>query len=323
MNFLDAKDKKIIYLLDKNARQSYSRIGKKVGLKKTVVAYRVNKLLKKGVIRNFYTLVDSYKLGYSSFRMYIGFQYLTPQIEKEICQHFSNYRSIWWTISAEGRFDLAVIIWVKSLADFYNFWDETLLKYRDYFRIQQFSMYIQSYNFLHEYLLSETTINKRKMYFIAGGNQNKNISDIDMNILQLLSKNARIPLRTIAEQTYLPYHIINKHIKQLLEKRIIQGFRVDIDIEKLGFELYKADIFLKEYQDRNKIINYIRTNPYLIRIDKSIGISDLELEFHVKNQNHFQDIMEDLNEKFQCSIRNYKYLSASKIHQMKLLPTIE
>ncbi len=41
MENLDVEDKKILYELDIDSRQSFSQIGRKVGLSKDVVAYRV------------------------------------------------------------------------------------------------------------------------------------------------------------------------------------------------------------------------------------------------------------------------------------------
>ncbi|MFO7677029.1 MAG: AsnC family protein, partial [Thermoplasmatota archaeon] len=40
---LDLKDRKILYELDLDCRQSNSQIGKKVGLGRDVVSYRINK----------------------------------------------------------------------------------------------------------------------------------------------------------------------------------------------------------------------------------------------------------------------------------------
>ena len=81
---IDMKDKRILYELDIDSRQSLSQIGKKVGLPKNVVAYRINKLRQHGIIKTFYTVVDAYKLGYIAFRMYLTYQYMTPEIEKEL-----------------------------------------------------------------------------------------------------------------------------------------------------------------------------------------------------------------------------------------------
>ena len=50
---LDVKDRKILYELDKNSRQSYSSLAKKVGLSQEAVRYMVNKLIENKVILKF------------------------------------------------------------------------------------------------------------------------------------------------------------------------------------------------------------------------------------------------------------------------------
>jgi DNA-binding Lrp family transcriptional regulator len=54
---LDKKDKKILYELDYNSRQSFSSIAKKVKLKKETCIYRINKLISEKVITQFSTLI--------------------------------------------------------------------------------------------------------------------------------------------------------------------------------------------------------------------------------------------------------------------------
>jgi len=91
MEKLDLKNRKILYHLDLNSRQSFSQVGKKVGLHKDVVAHRVKILQEKGIIVRFNTLIDNLKLGYSCMRFYFNYQYITPEIKKEIIDHFVNF----------------------------------------------------------------------------------------------------------------------------------------------------------------------------------------------------------------------------------------
>ena len=53
MEKIDLKDRKILFELDLNSRQTLTQIGKKVGLPKTVVAYRIKRLQDKKIIRNY------------------------------------------------------------------------------------------------------------------------------------------------------------------------------------------------------------------------------------------------------------------------------
>ena len=94
MENIDIKDRKILYHLDLDSRQSFSTIGHKVRLHRDVVAQRVKKLQDNGILVRFNTLIDNLKLGYITYRFYIKFQYITPDIKNEIINHFVNSKYI-------------------------------------------------------------------------------------------------------------------------------------------------------------------------------------------------------------------------------------
>jgi Lrp/AsnC family leucine-responsive transcriptional regulator len=62
---LDLKDKKILTLLDEDARLSNSQIAKKVGLSKPAVEYRLKRFEKNNLIFQYYTIIDFTKLDLS------------------------------------------------------------------------------------------------------------------------------------------------------------------------------------------------------------------------------------------------------------------
>ena len=70
----DKKDRDILYQLDLNSRQSLKSIGDKVHLKKNVVQYRIEKLVKSGIIKNFYTSINFHKLGFVNLGIHIKYQ---------------------------------------------------------------------------------------------------------------------------------------------------------------------------------------------------------------------------------------------------------
>jgi DNA-binding Lrp family transcriptional regulator len=142
---LDLKDRKILFELDLNCRQSNTQIGKKVGLKKDVVAYRIKKMQDEGIIKNFWTAINTFKLGYDVFRIYIALQYGSQNVKNEIIRHFMNYRNTWAIKSHKGEINLAVIVWSKNNYEFYQFWDETLDKYEEYFAKAIVSVYVQAF----------------------------------------------------------------------------------------------------------------------------------------------------------------------------------
>ena len=132
------KDRKILYELDLNCRQSNTQIGKKVGLSRQVVEYRIKRMENEGVIQNYYTVIDTYKLGYTFYRYYINLQSISRKKKQEIIDHFVNYKKISTVATARGIYDLIVVFWVDDIAEFYDFWKKTLEQYGNQFSERMF-----------------------------------------------------------------------------------------------------------------------------------------------------------------------------------------
>ena len=60
---LDELDQKIVQLLIKNARMSYSEIGSLVGISRVAVKMRVQSLEKRGVIEEYTTIINPQKIS--------------------------------------------------------------------------------------------------------------------------------------------------------------------------------------------------------------------------------------------------------------------
>jgi len=320
---IDLKDRKILYQLDLDSRQSLTQIGKKVGLKKDVVSYRIKRMQDEGIIKNFWTAINTFKLGYNVFRIYINFHYVSTQIKDDIIQYFTNYKNAWAVASVKGPIDLDTIIWVKNIYEFYDFWDKTLEKFEDYFEKYIISIYIQAVGYKKSYLLDEFDKSDRKMYETICDGTIVNIDKIDYELLNELAINARIPLIELAEKLKCSSQTVNYRIKNLIKNGIIQAFRVNIDRSKLDLQLFKVDIFLKEYKQRKKIIKYLDDKGYLECLNVTMGWSDIEPEIVVENMDKLIQLMEEINYKFPNVIRKLEYWIMTDVHKERWLPELE
>jgi len=320
---IDSKDRRILYQLDLNSRQSLTQVGKKVGLKKDVVSYRIKRLIDEGLIKNFFTVIDAYKLGYIVFRFYLEFQYVTPDIRNKIIEHFVNYKNTWVVFSIKGTYDMGLVLWVKDIHDFHSFWDKTLDRYGDYFAQKTFSIYIQAFSYRPSYLLlDEYKKSDRLDYEIVGMGKKVDIDQFDYQILNEIAVDARTPLIELAEKLNCSSQTVNYRLKHLTKSGVIQAFRTGIDISKLGLQHFKVDIYLKEHTQRKNIMSYIKNNPYLMFISTSAGVSDLELEFHVENSDKLNLILEEISSKFPEAIRNYDYFTVQQYYKVRLMPEL-
>ncbi len=63
------------------------------------------------------------------------------------------------------------------------------------------------------------------------------MDDIDRKILKLLQDNARVSLKTIAENTFLSSPAVSARIEKLEKDGVIAGYHAMIDPEKLGYHI--------------------------------------------------------------------------------------
>lgn len=320
MEDIDKIDRKILYQLDLNSRQSFAQISRKLGQPKTKISYRIRQLQKKGIIKNFYTVIDSFKLGYISFRIYLTFENINQRIQNEIIQYFVNDTYTWWVGKTEGRFDIVIVLWVKNINEFNAFWEKTLSKYRKYFDKQIFSVYTQLHHYRYSFLLDNFNKEDRNKFEITGGGPFVNYDDIDMKILRLLADNSRIETIKIAKELGITSKTIQKRIKRLKNLNVILGYRIQIDYSKLDYVYYKLDIDLNDYSKRKSLISYIKYNPHLIFVDKTTGMADVELEFYVKNLQHILEIINDIIDSFPNLVKKYHYFYIQKIYKAQYMP---
>jgi DNA-binding Lrp family transcriptional regulator len=313
MEKIDLKDRKILYELDVDSRQSFRNIGRKVGLSKDVVASRVKKLKENGIILRFFAYYDILQLGFNFLRFYFKFQYVTPEIKKEIINHFMNDDKVNNLFSTEGSYDLGVLMKVENISDIYPLWRNTLEKYGDYFSMQVFSAYMGELIYGHGFLL-EGIENLQRAPLRKNLGKVK-IDALDLEILKLLVVDSRMPTVEIAKKLNSNVTTINARITRMVKLKVILGFSVELDLDKLGYQSWKVDFYLSEYTKLNQIVKYLEKNPLLYCVDYTIGYADLELEINVKDISQLHDIIEDLHSKFPKIIRNYSFFRGVKFYK--------
>ena len=320
MRELDSKDHKILYHLFLNSRGSLSSLGKKVGLPKTVVKYRIDRLVNEEIIEHFNTMIDVFKLGYSVYRLNFVFQYVSPEKENEIIDYFIQYPNTWSASSAKGRYDFTTTILVKNQKDFYNFYEETLKRYRYFLKEIDFSQLYEKYGYKQTSLFSDKEQSTDKAYEYLFTGKTINIDEVDYKILCILAKNSRIPSVEIAKKINMTSTTITNRITKLIDLGIIQRYSIQIDTNKLGYKPFNVHLSLRNYEKKNYIISYLSSIPFIWEIHKTVGGYDLELSLFTLNFEHFHELMENIRCKFPEDITNYDYLYVTKVHKTNILP---
>jgi len=319
---LDVKDRKILYELDLNCRQSNAQIGKKVGLGRDVVAYRIHKLEEEGVITNYWTVIDTFKLGYNVFRVYLNFQDVSREEKQQLMQKLVDYKNSWAVHSIIGPIDLSLVVWVKNIYEFYNFIDKLLDRFGRYITQKIISVYVQADEYEKSYLLPDEVKSERKKFTVRCTGEKADIDEVDYKILNIIALNARIPLIELAEKVDTSSQTVNYRLNNMMKSGVIRGFRVNIDLSKLGLQYFDVRINLTDHSFRRKIIGYLEKTPYLKCVNTAFGYADLELELILENMDKLVQVMDELDVKFPRVIRNYHLLKIKKTYRERWLPEL-
>ncbi|MBI2577039.1 Lrp/AsnC family transcriptional regulator [Candidatus Woesearchaeota archaeon] len=301
---LTVKDKRILFELDSNSRQSISQIAKKVGLSRDIVNYRLNQLVNKGVIGGFYTVIDVSKLGFLFCRIFLRFQKIDPRKEEEIIQYCKQTRSIGWLYTIDNRWNLVFAVYVKSIHELEEVYDSLTYKYGDYLAERSVSIATKIYHFRHNYLFGTDDFSE----MVLGGAGTVDVDPTDLNLLKVLSPDARLPLIEVAKKVNLTPNAAKYRINRLIKSCVILGFRAKLDTKLLGYEHYKVFLFLENTTKKlmAKLTTYLRFHPNVIYITKAIGASDLEFEAMLRNRNELHELMRELRSKFSNILKDYE-----------------
>ncbi len=308
LNNLDLKDRKILYQLDIDCRQTNSEIGKKVGLSKQVVDYRIKRFLKEGIITRFATVVDTYKLGFSKYKIYISLENANKEIITEIIEFLKAHKKTEWIATCSGKWDIIAGFIVKNVYEFNEAIKEFDEKFSQYVSSRETSVNLGVPHWRKEYLLD----NKEPypVVFQGGKKGDFKIDEIDEEIIKSLVNNARMPITEMAQRLKTTPRIINYRIKNLKREKIILINRIFLNLNKFNWIFCKALIKFKnltkeKYNEFFQRCNYLKNLTYAINC---IGSWDIELDFEIEDFNTFHNIMLDIRDQFYDIIKNYDFV---------------
>ncbi len=315
---LDIKDRKILYELDIDARQSFHEIGRKVGLSKEVVNYRIRRLEQLGVIKGYYTLINMSRLGYMCNRFFIKLKNASSGEEQKIINFFVQHQKYWWVNSIDGFRDIGIASWEKTIVDCQKRKEELLVNFKPYLGAVNQSIYTGFYIYRRAYLVGKKIKNTPVISYIT--EKIETVDSIDIDILHHIAENARIPLTELAQKLGLTIAIVTYRIKRMRETKVIEGFRAMIDVSTMGYFWYKIEFTLKEYSGKKEMLGYFAVHPNVVYAYESTAEADLEVELEVESYDQFREILADFRTRFTDTIESYRHLLWFKEHKILFFP---
>jgi len=316
---IDTIDRKILIELDKNARISYSELGKRIRVAKETVKYRITQLEKKGIISGYYTVINLSKLGFVLYRLYLRLQNTSPKIEQMITDYLLRSKNVAVFYRASGPFHIALGVWTRNAWECEDFWLDFKSKFGEYISNYHLSLMTEYTEFSRTYLLP--TQEKMAFNTITKATSEK-LDKLDLNLISFLSNNARASLVEIAKKLGSSIITSRYHLKNLINKKVILGFRPIFNLAALGYEYYKVDLWFKKFDHAKDVVQHILSHPNVIYTEHTLITSDLEFDVEIENFEKFIAMMDSFKAKFPDDIKDYKYYERIRNYKTNYVPSL-
>jgi DNA-binding Lrp family transcriptional regulator len=302
MRYIDGN---ILSALDFHARDSLRKIAKRLRMKKETLAYHIRRLKKEGVLKGFYIVPDTTKLGLTSFKVMIKYQNIDVETEKKLLNDLINTPEIGWVVKCDGTYDLMFICWVKSAFEFEKIFAKIMNAYSQFFYSRDMVILTENHARRHTYLSHKKMEDEEVVY----RGEPKNICDeTDLKLLEILKKDAREECVAMAQKIGLTPEAIVYRIKQLIKKGVITAFRPRIDLKKIGYYYYNIMFRLRSISAIPKIFSYLAERRNVSYYTRYIGSYDIGVDVEIESPEKFRQLLEELREKFGEHIINYDYV---------------
>ena len=324
---LDLKDKKILAVLARNSRTPFTTIGKVVGLSSENVLYRIQRLKEQQIIVDFFTAIDSRKLGILSFVVFIKFSKISKEKQELLINSFLRNDHISWLTTTAGQFDLMIFVQVMNIYEFEIEWQNILKEYGQNFSETDIGIMTEyghrpayypiadckealhlaekSYSLPYQKEIQHAREKKAKQ---KQQEQEQALFDTkDLAILKTLLLNSRVKLTELAKEMGMSSQNVDFRIKQLIKQGIITFFGYRPNYQKLKYQYYtiRLKVGAVEQEKREKISHFVLSLPHILFYFRMIGHWTFSFHMFFKDVRELNDFLSTLREKFGDIIESY------------------
>lgn len=317
---MDLIDRKILCELDMDCRQPVSKIAKSLRIGRNVADYRIKNLENKGIIRKYICSVNLGLLGYRTYKIYFKIKNKKDS-EKEFVNNLIKNKKVIHFLKTEGPFDYSATIAVKTIYELDFFLMDLKNEFRDLITDYFVSIIVYSKVFkLNKLLLNEKKrVLKSEKY--SGEEKEIKIDKKDIKILRELSQSADISLVDLAYRTKLTLDVVKYRLK-LLEKKLINSYRIIFDMNKLGYYHYAFMLRIKQTtkSEEEKLVSWCASKKNVLYCTKRIGYFDFSINAAIADLSGLNNFILELKSEFGDMIDSYETMVNAELIKLDYMP---
>lgn len=301
---LDLIDLKILSELDKNSKVSSKKLSKIIQKSRSSIDYRINNYLSKGIIVEFVTSLNPSKMGYKLFKFYVCIRNIENR-KDDLILYLKNLKSVYWYTECSGSYDLVITFFAKNDYDFFVIKNNLLDSFKDVITSYFIDVIIKVRQYYKSFFLNKIIYSD--IYFGGEVVDNK-LDSLDYMILEEISNNSRKSNYSISRKLNTTPAIVKNRILRLEKKGIIIQYRINVDLNKLGYEFYKVIIECDGFSEKDyeSLLEYVSSKTPVTHF--VVQLWRLEIELVTKNYSEFYKFISDLKSSFPNFIKKVDFV---------------
>ncbi len=120
------------------------------------------------------------------------------------------------------------------------------------------------------------------------------LDDIDLKILDIISKNARIPFKDVASEVGVSRAAVHQRVNRMIELSVIVGSGYNIDPKKIDFKTCTyIGIFLEKGSLYSTVTDKLKLIPEVVECHYTTGQYAIFVKVYAKDNEHLRDLLSD------------------------------
>lgn len=311
---IDEKDRKILYELETDARQSTAQIARKAGLSEDAVGYRIRGYLKSGLITKFFIIPNFDKLGLGTYRFYFQFRATSKAKEQEIIQYIKDRMPCQWMGICNGQWDVIGRMTARDIFEYNCLMNSFFSLYGEHIARKEFTVQLRHTWWPSTYGL--ITANRKRgalRHKVPVRVEKVDHDELDLKILNVLIDEARLPTVEIAQRVGASPDTVHYRIKRLVREGVITQLKSYFNREKLGYQHFQVFVNLHQNQKRiSELISFLDSFEPCFFISSMVGAWDMQFGLDADDSIEFSELFGRIKEKFGDVIASYETLIVYK-----------
>ncbi len=311
---LDLIDKKILYLLSRNARFSCTHLAKLLKIKRETIAYRIKRMKEEEFLQGCSTILDHRRLGFKNYIVYLKLKLLTN--EKEFLEDLLTYPEITRLKNCSGTYDTQIIFTVKTEEEFLELFERINNKYHEIIQNYDISEILEEDFLGLNLVLAPAEIKKLQIMEHKGSSYQKDfemtpkefkkseLDEKDVLLLEELRLNGDISLKELSEKLQLAPIAVDNRIRKLIHTKVIKRFMPLASLNQLGYQWWKVLLKFKNL-NRKKLFTFIDYHPNILWYMKLLGKWDYQFSVFAKDNAEFHKVIDEIRTEFSENIIHY------------------